>query len=85
MLLWRVYQKMNKTQKVLQKFISKTNLKVGDILSFNRYREITNEVNKEFGEEVLQYFMDCFAPMGEPVDPGYEDSLEEYEFVGLEE
>lgn len=51
-----------------------------DSLTLDAYTKVIERARELWGDDVAQWLMDCFMPEGEPVEPGYEDSLSHYFF-----
>lgn len=76
--LGRRVGKSYKLQGLLQKH--KVSLNENEPLTLEQYSNMLRDVKHMFGDDVTMYIQDCFIPTGEPVDPGYEDSLSHYVF-----
>lgn len=50
------------------------------LLTLQQYTDLIERARTLWGDEVAAFMMDCFMPTGEPVEPGYEDSLSHYSF-----
>ncbi len=50
-------------------------------LTFDQYKALVGRAGELWGSEVQRFLMDCFMPTGEPIEPGYEDSLSHYVFT----
>lgn len=50
-------------------------------LTLDQYTRVVENARENFGDKVAAFLMDCFMPEGEPVEPGYEDSLSHYSFT----
>jgi hypothetical protein len=49
-------------------------------LELRAYEKIVQSAGETWGHSVEAFLMDCFMPEGEPVHPGFEDSLSHYSF-----
>ena len=50
------------------------------LLTLQQYVDVVEGARRIWGDDVAAFIMDCFMPEGEPVEPGYEDSLSHYSF-----
>ena len=66
---------------LLKQVFQEHNCAPGATLSFDQFNDLTDEIEKRFGEECEVFIRETmFMPFGDPVDPGFEDSCSEYLF-----
>ncbi len=49
-------------------------------ITLEAYTALVGKVEHQFGEHAASFVKDCFMPEGEPIEPGFEDSLSHYRF-----
>lgn len=68
--------------KDIQEFLTECGVVPGcNSIELDKYVKLIDAAKSKFGDDVSASLMDFFMPEGEPIEPGYEDSLSHYQFT----
>jgi hypothetical protein len=61
--------------------LKKMDVVPGIEVPLDKYQEVILQVKEQFGDSVRAFLMDCFSPMGGPIDPDYDERHSNYQFT----
>ena len=64
----------------IKEFFVSHGIEFDTVITLAELTQVIESGAEVFGEGATAFLMDCFSPEGEPIEPGYEDSLSHYRF-----